>query len=198
MATEHWVAPLFGPSCLQLVQWKVSCAVVETCFKGWIDFRRCYLPLHTYNTTGCHRQSRNVSAVTVRSSWLQMFIVKHSTANEEPIYRHPPSPKDGQCDAISLRTYVLKICKCRTPVLPLCRSIQFGYTRLKVAIFFPLLTLIKLRKRHKWRTLLTSMLCITIVKAIFAPKHGTLIVGELLNQNMPKTQFWHVGLLYTF
>ena len=67
------MVPLVGLGCLQLVQWKVSFAVVEKCSK--VD-HRCYLQLRTNDSAGGHQRSRSVSVVTVFKSiskvrWVQ-------------------------------------------------------------------------------------------------------------------------------
>ena len=48
------------------------------------------------------------------------------------------------------------------------------------------------------RTSLTSMLCSSVVKAFFVPKRGTEIDEDLLCQNMSKSRFQKIGLMFAF
>ena len=75
---------------------------------------------------------------------------------------------------------------------------NFRCARSRVAILLASLIFINLRRRQTKRTLPTSMLCSSVVKAFSVPKRGTKIDEDLLCQNMSKTRFRKIGLMFAF
>ena len=67
-----------------------------------------------------------------------------------------------------------------------------------VAILLASLIFINLRRTQTKRTLQTSMLCSSVVKAFFVPKRSTEIDEDLLRQTMLKTRFRKIGLMFAF
>ena len=66
---------------------------------------------------------------------------------------------------------------------------NFRCARSWVAIILALLIFINSRRRQNKRTLATSMLCSSVVKAFSVPKRGTEIDEDLLCQIMSKPDF---------
>ena len=64
---------------------------------------------------------------------------------------------------------------------------NFQCARSRVAILLALLIFINSQRRLTKAHLLTSMLCSSVVKAVFVPKRGTEIDEDLFCQNMSKT-----------
>ena len=75
---------------------------------------------------------------------------------------------------------------------------NFRCARSWVAILLASLIFINSRRRQNKRTSLTSMLCSSVVKAFFVPKLGTEIDEDLLCQNMSKSRFRKIGLMFAF
>ena len=68
-----------------------------------------------------------------------------------------------------------------------CRN--FRCTRSQVVVLLASLIFKNSWRRQTKRTLLTSMLCSSVVKAFYVPKRGTEIDEDLLCQNMSKLDF---------
>ena len=75
---------------------------------------------------------------------------------------------------------------------------NFRCARTWVAILLASLIFINSQRRQNKRTSLTSMLCSSVVKAFFVPKRGTEIDEDLLCQNMWKSRFQKIGLMFAF